>query len=324
MKTIPLGGQKWRVFMDTQEYRTLLKSAYSNGQNSERQVRLEMRLLACSLRVDTASNLRWGQFERRETPEGIRWVVKVEAKDSTDREAETRPRAVYVPQDIMQDVQAHVERKSIGDDDLLFPCSTKTIYRDVKRSAANAVVRTDNDEYRKLSPHDLRRYFATHLLFRHEVPAPVVRVLGGWKSDEAMFEYLILPDDVLFESMGDAGLLGTSYDKLGRHDHQEKIEATADRLEILVSEAETVDVEAAADGRLGDVVDGIDALTVGESAGTTMDASASQDGSRQQSFNVFLDNENGAVRPATVAKAAYVAAIVVGSWSVTLAPLVVG
>ncbi|WP_256374968.1 hypothetical protein [Natrialba sp. SSL1] len=27
---------------------------------------------------------------------------------------------------------------------------------------------------------------------------PVVRVLGGWKSVDAMFECLVLPDDFLF------------------------------------------------------------------------------------------------------------------------------
>ena len=51
-----------------------------------------------------------------------------------------------------------------------------------------------------------------------------------------MFEYLVLTDDVLFEQLGEAGLLGTSYDKLVQHDHAEKIAATTTRLVDLVAE----------------------------------------------------------------------------------------
>lgn len=318
MKTIPLEDDRWRVFLDTSEYRALLESTYENGQNSVRQIRLEMRLMACSLRVDTVSELRYKQFHKRETPEGDRWVVKVEAKDSTDREAETRPRAVYVPNDIMEDVHAFADRHRLDPDDKLFQCSTRTIQRDVTRSAANAATRTGNQEFLKVSAHDLRRYFATHLLFRHQVDTPVVRVLGGWKSDESMFEYLVLPDDVLFERLGDAGLLGTSYDKLERRNHSEKIEATADRLQDLLDDADRETVEAVADGRLGDVIESIDEITTDAPTESTRPAGSEN----QRSFDAFFRDEEGALAPDTAAKAAYVAALVAGSWSVTLAPLV--
>jgi len=318
MKTIPLKDDRWRVFLDTDEYRTLLKSAYEPPSRSARQVRLEMRLMACSMRVDTVSELRWHQFEKRETPEGDRWVCTVEAKDSTDREAETRPRAVYIPNDIMDDVNRHVEEHNIDPGDRLFKCSTRTIQRDVKRSANHAATKTGDEDYQEVSSHDLRRYFATHLLFRHQVPPPVVRVLGGWKSDDAMFEYLVLPDDVLFERLGEAGLLGTKYDKLGRHDHAEKITAVTTRLTDLVADADQDEaVEAAGEG-VKRVFEDVEEITVdvGDSARIESDEDSDEE---QLSFNRFSLDEEGVADPAAVAKAAYVACVVFGSWSVTLA-----
>lgn len=321
MKTIPLKDDRWRVFLDTPEYRTLLECAYepTRKARSTRQVRLEMRLMACSMRVDTVSELEFGQFERRETPEGDRWVCVVEAKDSTDREAETRPRAVFIPNDIMDRVKAYTDRKNLDEDDLLFQHSTRTIQRDVKRSAANAAVKTGDEDFRKVSSHDLRRYFATHLLFRHEVPPPVVRVIGGWKSDDAMFEYLVLPDDVLFERLGQAGLLGTGYDTLARHDHAEKIAAATSRLADLVAEADEDEVEAAA-GRVKAVFEDIEAITVDVEAGEYIAPDEEPDAD-QLSFQRFNFDEGGVAYPAATAKVAYYACVVVFSWSATFGTL---
>jgi hypothetical protein len=323
MKSVPLEADRWRVFLDTSEYQVLLQSAYSNGDESQHRVRTEMRLMACSLRVDTASHLVPAQFEKRETPEGEFWVVRVEGKDSTDREAETRPRAVYVPEDIMADVQKIIDRHNLDAEDPLFPKTTRTVQRNVKRSAENAATRTANEEFTNVSAHDLRRYFATHLLFRHEVPAPVVRMLGGWKSDEAMHEYLVLPDDVLFTRLGESGLLGTSYDMLAQRDHREKIEATAGRLQELLDAADTSEIEAAVDGGLGDVVESIDAVTSSGSTQKSSSSNSSRDGydPSQRSMDSFFREDDARIDPGTAAKAAYVTALVSGAYSVTLAPL---
>lgn len=244
MKTVPLKDDMWRVFTDTTEYIRLLDSAYEPPSRSVRSVRLEMRIMACSLRVDTTSGLTYGQFVKRKTPEGDLWFAAIRAKDATEREAETRPRMVYIPDDIMEQIHRHAERHNIGEEDELFECSKRTIQRDVKRSAKNAATATGNEDFKKISSHDLRRYFATHLLYRHQVPPPVVRGLGGWKSDEAMFEYLVLPNDVLAERLGESGLLGTSYDKLRRDDLPSKISSTTDRLDELIESADRDDIDS--------------------------------------------------------------------------------
>lgn len=317
VKTIPLKNDRWRVFLDTEEYRQLLESAYEPPSRTVRQVRLEMRLMACSMRVDTVSELRYGQFEKRETPEGDRWMCTIQAKDSTEREAETRPRGVYIPADIMNRVNKRAKNRGLDDDDLLFSCSTRTIQRDVTRSAENAAIRSGNDDYRKVSAHDLRRYFATHLLFRHEVPAPVVRVLGGWKSDDAMFEYLVLPDDVLFERLGEANILGTSYDKLGRHDYMQKINATTDRLRDLLEEADTAETKSAA-AQVESVFNGIEAINV---ALEEPDESGSESHEYQSSFQHFGPDEGGIANPIGTTKVAYLVCLITFSWAMSFGPI---
>lgn len=321
MKTVPLKDDKWRVFMDTKEYRQLLEHAYSNKKRSVRLVRLMMRLLACSMRVATAAGIEYGQFEKRETPVGEYWVAKVQGKDSTDREAETRPRAVFIPDDIMEEVHAHARRKNLGPEDQLFRWSKKTLQRDVERSANNAATATGNEEFRKLSSHDLRRYFATHLLFRHQVRPAVVRMLGGWKSDESMYEYLVLPDDVLFTQLADSGLLGTSYDKLHQRDHSEKITATTDRLAELLGEAEPGEAKSAW-AILQDVFDDIDTITVGAEGDSDSGSTAGQHPDENQfSLNQFGSDDFGSMDPAVAAKAAYLAGVILSSWSATIGTL---
>lgn len=302
----------WRVFLDTEEYRTLLDSAYEQGERSAREVRLEMRLMAASLRVDTVSRVLYGDFELRDTPEGEKWMLVVEAKDATEREAETRPRAVFIPDDIMAEVEWLAEKRNLDDSDPLFDVSKRTIQRDVTRSAENAATKTGKEDFRKVSAHDLRRYFATHLLFRHEVPSPVVRVLGGWKSDDAMFEYLVLPDDVLFERLGEAKLLETSYDKLHRHDVAEKITATVGRLTELVRNADQ-DAVREARANLGESATVIDEVTGnGETKRQSDD-----DGIETRSLSQFPTDTEGIVSPVVAAKLTYLCCVVIISWMVT-------
>lgn len=272
--------------------------------------------MACSLRVDTLSGLRYSQFEQVTTPEGDRWMVTVRSKDSTEREAATRPRAVYIPKDIMSDVDAHANEQGLNEDDPLFSCTTRTIQRDVKRSAKHAATRTGNEDFEKVSAHDLRRYFATHLLYRHQVSPPVVRVLGGWKSDDAMFEYLVLPNDVLFERLGEVGLLDTSYDRLARHDHEEKIAATTDRLRQLLNDADDSVIKPAADEVMA-VFDDIEGITLetGESEDSALSVTD------QASINRFKRDEGATAHPVAMVQAGYYACVVTVSWMLSFGPL---
>jgi integrase len=60
----------------------------------------------------------------------------------------------------------------------------------VERAAAAAAEETGDDDYRKVSTHDLRRCWANHLLVEEGVSPRIVMALGGWSSYDAIEPYL--------------------------------------------------------------------------------------------------------------------------------------
>jgi len=121
------------------------------------------------------------------------------------------------------------------------------------------------------------------------------------------------------ERLGQAGLLGTGYDTLARHDHAEKIAAATSRLADLVAEADEDEVEAAA-GRVKAVFEDIEAITVDVEVGEYI-APEEESDVDQMSFQRFNFNEGGVAYPTVTAKAAYYACVVVFSWSATFGTL---
>jgi hypothetical protein len=108
-----------------------------------------------------------------------------------------------------------------------------------------------------------------------------------------MYEYLVLPDDILFERLGEAGLLGTTYDKLAQHDYSEKLDATTSRLTDLLQKAdEDVAETAATDTKKA--IDGIESIS-----GDTDDASTKSSDQRNHPDQVSLNQVGGADETAT-------------------------
>lgn len=136
-----------------------------------------------------------------------------------------------------------------------------------------------------------------------------------------MFEYLVLPNDVLFERLGEAGLLGTSYDKLSRHNNAQKIAATTSQLADLVADADNADIEVAGAG-VKKVFEEVEAITVDVENGTYIDPDEGEEPDADQlSFQRFNFDEAGVAYPVATAKVAYYACVVLFSWSVTFGAL---
>jgi len=71
----------------------------------------------------------------------------------------------------------------------------------VRRTAARAADATDNEDFEKISTHDLRRRFAQRLLVDEQMNPRVVMVVGGWDSFAAIEPYLNAPsEDIIDEA----------------------------------------------------------------------------------------------------------------------------
>lgn len=76
-----------------------------------------------------------------------------------------------------------------------FDYSPRSIKRKVKKAAKNTAKKTQNQNYRYVSSHDLRRYFAHNLLVRERINPEVVMELGGWSDYQSIKPYLNKPTE---------------------------------------------------------------------------------------------------------------------------------
>jgi len=60
----------------------------------------------------------------------------------------------------------------------------------VRRTAARVAEATGDDDFEKVSTHDLRRRFAQRLLVDQQMKPRVVMTVGGWDSFAAIEPYL--------------------------------------------------------------------------------------------------------------------------------------
>jgi len=321
MKYRPLDDGSYRVHFDTEEYRTLLDAA------PHREARLAMRVMACSTRVGTTAEETYlDRFNATETPHGTLWTLHVEAKDSTDRDGALRPREVWIPDPLLEEIKEVRGVDSFDTHEPLFRVSKRTIQNWVEKARENAATATGDMDFLKVSSHDFRRYFASHMLYRHNVDAEIVRQLGGWQSPRAMMEYLLVPDDVLADELGSVGLLGAAADLRPADGTPYRERNAIETLAAEIEAADRCDARRLADrvADLFDDVSGIDVAVAGSKQAAEQAVDAVGDPSQHSLGMVsdIVEDEDAHVRPAVATKAAYVLALVTSSWSVTLAPLV--
>lgn len=190
----------WRVFMTPEEHTTILDTVPHHG------CRIAILLMSLSLRREPTTEVMPGDFFEKD---GL-WWVEVKGKDSSPRYHETRSRNVWVPAPIMDEIASFIEEKDLDDDEPLVWVQKRQLNNWIDDAVENAATRTGFNRYTRISCHDFRRYFATHFLLRLEVDDQVVQQLGGWKKILHMYEYLLLPTDLIERRLGRAGVLNTN------------------------------------------------------------------------------------------------------------------
>lgn len=131
-----------------------------------------------------------------------------DAKD-TRADGSGKSRDAYLPRSVEHLLLRLQSTENISDDELFFPVHTSRIrqmVREIANDVADDIERYHDDErdggtnhpgraedWRRVSSHDLRRFFAQTALRRKEMDAAVVMDTGGWDSMEALSPYLTKP-----------------------------------------------------------------------------------------------------------------------------------
>jgi integrase len=191
----------WNVWMNREEYHELPRSAADD----EREVAIRL-MGDCGLRV--AETLDVTPSDVKRTTDGAHHMLNVEGgKDTTGEYDDGKQRETWLPRETEVRLARLGKQRDLDDDEPYITVGKRQVQNWLADAAATAAEERDNDDYRKLSTHDLRRCWANHLLVEEHVSPRIVMALGGWSSYDAIEPYLAEPSESnIIESMTAASL----------------------------------------------------------------------------------------------------------------------
>lgn len=104
-----------------------------------------------------------------------------------------KPRDAFLPADVERDLQQFQNVKNVAPREPFVELKQRGVRAAVKRTADAAADATGDDDFRRVSSHDLRRRYAQRLLVDHNMNPRVVMQVGGWDSFAAIEPYLNAP-----------------------------------------------------------------------------------------------------------------------------------
>src|SRR5699024_8485964 len=97
------------------------------------------------------------------------------------------------PRSVERDLHRYQRAEEIAQDNPFIDVSPRHVQRIVKNIAERTADRTGDSDFRKVSSHDLRRYFAHTCLVEKRMNPRVVMEIGGWEDYAALEPYLNKP-----------------------------------------------------------------------------------------------------------------------------------
>ncbi|WP_158855605.1 site-specific integrase [Halorhabdus sp. CUG00001] len=189
------------VWMSRDEYQVLPREA----ETFEREVAIRL-MGDCGLRVQEVLDVKPKHIQRMSDGEHFELEV-VAGKDTTGEYDDGKHRETWLPRDVEATINRYIQEAGIGDDDLLIPRSKRTVQYWVEDAAERAAEETGDEDYHRVSTHDLRRCWANHLLVEENVSPRIVMALGGWSSYDAIEPYLAAPtEENIISSMDSVAL----------------------------------------------------------------------------------------------------------------------
>ncbi|MFC7077877.1 site-specific integrase [Haloarcula halophila] len=186
----------FNVWLTREEYRELPRHAATT------QREIAIRLMGdCGLRVREVLDIEPRHIARM--TDGRHYELEVVAgKDTTGEYEGGKHRETWLPVDLEATIHRYVTEHDLADDEPLVDKSKRTLQYWVEDAADAAADEMVDDDYRRVSTHDLRRCWANYLLVEENVSPRIVMALGGWSSYDAIEPYLAAPTEQnIIESM---------------------------------------------------------------------------------------------------------------------------
>jgi integrase len=102
---------------------------------------------------------------------------------------------------VERDLQRYQNEHNIAPQDPFIDLAQSSVRGVVHRTSDRAARETGDQDFGKVSTHDLRRRFAQRLLVDEQMNPRVVMAVGGWDSFAAIEPYLNAPsEDVIDEA----------------------------------------------------------------------------------------------------------------------------
>ena len=191
----------FNVWMSREEYRELPRAADS----FEREVAIRL-MGDCGLRVAEVLDVEPRHVTRMSDGRHY-WLEVVGGKDTTGEYEGGKYRETWLPVDVETLINRYVQAEELADDEPLIGRTTRTLQNWVDDAGATAADVTGDQDYRRVSTHDLRRSWANHLLVEEGVSPRIVMALGGWSSYNAIEPYLAAPtEENIIRSMSEVAL----------------------------------------------------------------------------------------------------------------------
>ena len=139
----------------------------------------------------------------KETESG-QYRLRVQAGKDTSGNG-GKQRDAFLPDRVERDLQRYQNEHNIAPKDSFIDLKQPGVRAVIRRTAARAAEATGDDDFEKVSTHDLRRRFAQRLLVDEQMNPRVVMAVGGWDSFAAIEPYLNAPsEDVIDQAFAKA------------------------------------------------------------------------------------------------------------------------
>lgn len=181
------GKNEYKCWLTPEEVNTLEQVAKERSQKHHAVILLGSRV---GLRAEEMTRIRPDDIRRQER----NYWLRVTGKDTTGKHGIGKERDAYLPERVERELlELQLRHSEIHDDQPYLDVSPTRIRQIVSEAAEEAYEVTDNQDWKRVSSHDLRRYFAQTALVRERMNPRVVMAVGGWDSFQAIEPYLNAP-----------------------------------------------------------------------------------------------------------------------------------